>query len=158
VEESLRIFLSEFGFQVEQVERTFARLEERLRRVEASGGQEVVESLAYWLHNLYCAFEDLFTMVAGFFENRVESSKRYHIELLRRMLVRIEGLRPPLLSEGSFKVLDELRGFRHVFRHAYSYGLDGEKVKNLATRVLEAKGNIMKDIKAFRDALADMSE
>lgn len=153
MEETLRIFLAEFEFQVEQVERTFARLEERWRKAQEVGGQEIVESIAYWLHNLYCAFEDVFKLVAGFFENRLEPSERYHIELLRRMLVRIEGLRPPLLSEGSFRVLDELRGFGHVFRHAYTYGLDEGKVKELAVRVLEAKEGIMKDMKGFQEAL-----
>jgi len=155
VEEALRIFLAEFGFQVEQVERTFARLEERWKKAQGLKGQEIVESMAYWLHNLYCAFEDTFKLVAGFFENRVGPSERYHIELLRRMLVGIEGLRPPLLSEESFQVLDELRGFRHVFRHAYSYGLEEEKVKELAARVLDAKEGIMRDIEGFREALIE---
>jgi len=31
--------------------------------------QESVESAGYWLHNLYSAYEDLFKLVAGFWEN-----------------------------------------------------------------------------------------
>ena len=61
--------------------------------------------------------------------------------LLKRMSLEIEGLRPALLSEQSYFLLDELRAFRHLFRHAYLYQLDPEKVK----MVLE-KGLRLKDI------------
>ena len=50
------------------------------------------------------------------------------------MRLDIEGIRPRLLSEESFKILDELRGFRHVFRHAYSYELEHERVLKLADK------------------------
>ena len=44
------------------------------------------------------------------------------------MRTAIEGVRPALISMESYQYLDEIRGFRHVFRHAYSYGLDDERV------------------------------
>ena len=74
-----------------------------------------------------------------------------HIELLRRMRLEIPGVRPAALSsEMSFQRLDELRAFRHVFRHAYSYGLDDERVFFLLRRVLESKDILLGDISSFR--------
>jgi hypothetical protein len=39
------------------------------------------------------------------------------------------GKRPPLLSQRCFLLFDNLRSFRHFFRHAYSYELEERKVK-----------------------------
>lgn len=36
-------------------------------------------------HNLYCAFEDLFKIVAETFENHIQDKSKYHQELLKRM-------------------------------------------------------------------------
>jgi len=82
--------------------------------------------LAYLLHNLYCSLEDIFQEVAKTFENKVEDPAKYHRELLKRMYMDVPGIRPKLLSRESYCTLDELRGFRHIFRHAYGYELDRE--------------------------------
>lgn len=99
---------------------SYEELEERERK----RGKAAIESLGYQLHNLYCAFEDLFKIVAAAFENHIEDKSRYHLELLKRMAIPIEGIRPALLSQESYTLLDNLRSFRHFFRHAYSYELD----------------------------------
>ncbi len=103
---------------------------------------EIVESSAYWLHNLYCAYEDLFKIVSSFWENNITDNGAFHRSLIRRMLLNIEGVRPALLSEKAFAHLDEIRGFRHVFRHAYSYGLDDARVTYLLKKVTGAKAGL----------------
>jgi len=146
LKKKLALFLAEFEHQVSEINSIYAKIEKRLdfwERKEVS--IEMVESTGYWLHNLYCAFEDLFKVVAGFWENDVGTDESFHIHLLKRMQVRIKGIRPALLSKDSFENLNELRGFRHVFRHAYSYGLDDQRVLNLLRHVLSKKNLIMKD-------------
>jgi hypothetical protein len=86
-----------------------------------------------------------------FLGNSLESSSTYHTELLRRMRLEIPGVRPAALSsEISFQHLEEMRGFRHVFCHAYSYGLDDERVFFLLRQALESKDTILGDISSFR--------
>ena len=70
------------------------------------------------------------------------------------MLLTIEGVRPSLLSEKAFRNLDELRSFRHVFRHAYSYGLDDERVIYLLKKVLGERANVLGELTIFRDKVA----
>lgn len=70
------------------------------------------------------------------------------------MLVEIEGVRPPLLSIASYRFLNELRGFRHVFRHAYSYGLGKERVSVLLSKILDKKGIVLSDLRTFRNTVA----
>ena len=54
---------------------------------------EGADSMAYQLHNLYGAHEQLFEIVANFFENQIIDN-RYHADLLRRMKTEIKGVRP----------------------------------------------------------------
>ena len=128
-----------------EIERIFERIEER-RRGE---GEANLESLAYQLHNLYCAFEDLMKIVADFFENHIDDSAHYHSALLWRMKMPIEGVRPALLSETSYKLLDSLRAFRHVFRHAYSYELDPKKLALVVEDALKLRRLYQGDIDRF---------
>ena len=104
--------------------------------------------LSYELHNFYSGMEDLFKEVARIFENYVEDVQKFHMELFKRMKLSIEGVRPNLISETSFKFLNELRKFRHIFRHAYDYELDAKRVKELSQLLLDnfplMKGDLSK--------------
>ena len=104
----------------------------------------------YLLHNFYTAFEDLMREVARTFENTVDDTTRYHREFLKRMKLNVAGIRPALVSEASFRILDELRAFRHVFRHAYGYELEKEKVEHLVKKLKEGIDSVRKDVDAFR--------
>jgi uncharacterized protein YutE (UPF0331/DUF86 family) len=153
------VFLAEFDYQVQQINSMYTRLETKVSAIEKQTvAVEAVESAGYWMHNLYCAFEDLFKLVAGFWENSLSSDGEFHVQLLKRMLLSIEGVRPALLSEGSYRFLNELRGFRHVFRHAYSYGLDDERVSTLLRKILDPKSAVIKDLNNFRKIIAGYIE
>ena len=143
--ERLILLKGEIEGQTKEIEKIYLRIEERRVTKESSN----LESLAYQLHNLYCAFEDLFKTVADYFENNIDERKKYHRELLRRMFISIEGIRPAFVSEESHKLLDSLRAFRHFFRHAYTYELDPKKVNLVLEDALKLKSLYLEDIKIF---------
>ena len=120
---------AELRARLADVDSIAARVETRRQAFDERA--EEVDSLGYQLHNLYGAFEQVFEAVARFFENRVTDAG-YHAGLIRRMQLDIPGVRPALLSESTAAGLDELRRFRHLFRHAYSADLDPRKVVRLA--------------------------
>ena len=61
------VFLAEFDFQVGQIDSIYGSLKKKALTIEKQWVTvEAVESAGYWMHNLYCAFEDLFKLVAGF--------------------------------------------------------------------------------------------
>jgi len=133
---NVALFLADFDHQVAQIRDIYSILENKSATLSSGkSSSETIESIGYWLHNLYSACEDLFKLVAGFWENSIDSDRTFHKDLIKRMVLVIEGIRPSLLSEESFRYLNELRGFRHVFRHAYSYGLDDERVIYLLKRM-----------------------
>jgi len=112
--ERLAVLRAELKAQIEEIEGIYTRIEDRKQRKDKAA----MESVGYQLHNLYCAFEDLFKIVADTFENHIQDKNKFHQELLKRMAISIEGVRPRLLSQGCFLLLDNLRSFRHLFRHA----------------------------------------
>ena len=154
LEKEIAVFISEFDFQVDLINKTYQRLKEKLAVFEKElPSKEAVESTGYWMHNLYCALEDLFKLVAAYWENNLVTNGEFHVNLLKRMIINIREVRPALLSKESFEYLNELRGFRHVFRHAYSYGLDDERVTYLLRKTIAKQSIIFNDIIEFREKI-----
>jgi hypothetical protein len=96
---------------------------------EMIAGDEQVIVTGYYLHNLYNAFENIFQRVAEAFENDISDRAQWHAQLLRRMTLNIEGVRPRLLSDEAYQCLDELRRFRHLFRNLYTADLNSERLR-----------------------------
>lgn len=109
---------------------------------------EGVDSIAYRVHNLYGAYEELFETAANFFENQIEGA-RYHTDLLRRMKINIDGIRPALISEPTYRLLDELRRFHHFFRHAYGVELDADRVDRIIQIAIQLKEPFQQDMEYF---------
>ena len=61
----------------------------------------------------------------------------------------VRGVRPALLSRETAQELDELRRFRHLFRHAYATDLDAVKVAELAGRVPDMRSAFARDLEQF---------
>lgn len=145
----LALLRAEIQRQAAEIDKIYMKIEERKQGHDPAS----LESLGYQLHNLYCAFEDLLKIVAAFFENQVADESRYHAELLRRMSLVVEGVRPAFISEKTYRLLDNLRSFRHFFRHAYAYELDERKLGIVLEDALRLKELYPQDIRSFLEAL-----
>jgi uncharacterized protein YutE (UPF0331/DUF86 family) len=124
----------------------YQRIEQRRRRFKDT--EEGVESMAYQLHNLHGAYEELCEIVADYFENEIEGI-RYHADLLKRIKMDIKGIRPAFISEKTYQELDELRRFRHLFRHAYGIELDPVRVEKLLYTALHLREQFRNDMTRF---------
>jgi uncharacterized protein YutE (UPF0331/DUF86 family) len=149
--ERLAILQGELKKQYAEIDKIYSKIDRKAK--EDLSDDNILESLGYQLHNLYCAYEDLFKVIADFFENNIEEGLSYHRELLWRMSISIEGIRPSLVSEESYQLLSDLRAFRHFFRHAYSYELDPDKLKLVLKKAIKLKSNFKPDLDTFLDKL-----
>lgn len=121
--------------------------------IDSTTSEENLILIGYYLSGLYSNFEDIFLKVAKEFENKLEEPTKWHLEILNRMALEIEEIRPPLISKRSKACLDELRKFRHVFRFSYSYELDWEKMLIVIKRWNEGSHIVYQDIKNFLNYL-----
>lgn len=135
-------------------EDTIAAIYSKIAELKPLNEDKLVH-IAYQLHNLYSAYEDIFKEISLTFENSTERSSGFHKNLLIRMKIAIPGIRPNVLSEESYLVLGELMGFRHVFRHSYNYNLASDKMEILRNKILEQKTSIDSDISIFKQFLEE---
>jgi hypothetical protein len=123
-----------------------ADLETIGRLYEALGSPELTESspqeelivIAYRLHSLYMAFENIFRSIADAFENHV-SRESWHSEILQRMRLDLTPLRPAVVDAEAYEKLDELRRFRHVLRTMYGLDLDPLRLQVVLRRASDLK-------------------
>lgn len=152
-EERLGLLKADLDKQLVMIDQIYEEIQHRSKGYETN--VERMESLAYQLHNLYCAFEDLMKIVANEFENRIQQRSDWHIQLLRRMMTDIPNIRPALFSQENFFLLDELRAFRHWFRHAYSYRVEPEKLGIVLRKAIELRERLNVDMQQFIQRLSE---
>jgi uncharacterized protein YutE (UPF0331/DUF86 family) len=149
--EKISLLLGYMESQEEEIDKILSEI----REINPETKEKTVY-LAYNLHNLYNAFEDLFREIAKIFENEIENLDYYYKELLKRMTIEISGIRPKILSKESYAILDELRGFRHIFRHAYTYEIIPEKIEFLKDKLLRNWDLIKRDLYNFKSWLKSL--
>ena len=105
------------------------------RRIEEGAQDELDWAAAgYTIHNLYNSIENYFLRIAKFFEN-VLSPDTWHRDLISRMTLDIQDVRPALIDRDTSALVHELRAFRHVFRNIYQAELDPQKVALIQAKV-----------------------
>ncbi|MDI6792335.1 MAG: antitoxin [bacterium] len=114
-------------------------------------------ALGFLMHNIYGAIESYFLRVAKFFENDIDKSQ-WHKSLLERMKLDIETVRPRVISPEVYKLLDELRGFRHVFRYVYQFELDIERLQMLDKKIDVLERIIRTDLEKLEDFIKDLTK
>lgn len=110
--------------------------------------------IAYHLHNLYNAFENIFLNIARTFENSIDNQSQWHAKLLEQMTLSINPLRPVVIDEVAYDCLDELRRFRHIFRHAYLIKLDPMRLQLVVYKANQLQPIYLAQIEKFLDFLS----
>jgi hypothetical protein len=123
----------------------FGKAQIRFKRNEEMG----FEACAHQLSQMYNAIEQMGLRVAKAFENSVEDDKGWHGALLNRLSIRIAGVRPAFLPQDLKPPLSELKGFRHVFVHAYDLRLDPDKLSLLLKYAGQVAEQIVGLVEAF---------
>jgi len=78
--------------------------------------------------------------------------------LLRRMTLEVEGYRPAVINGELYQLLNDFRGFRHVFRNHYGFELDWERERLVARRLRPALATLQSQTRAFLDRLDELQE
>lgn len=124
-------FRKQQAVEREQLRRLLATMQPVLAKCREERPTEIeLSALAAMLHSFYTGIENIFKRVTVELDANPVRGESWHRELLDRM-GRTGPRRPALLSVELRERLQEYLGFRHVFRHAYSFELDWEKMAPL---------------------------
>lgn len=103
------------------------------------------------VHDAYSAAEKAVERLVEMVDGSVPSGSSFHRDLLRRAARPAEG-RPAILSPETAAALQELLGFRRVFRHVYG-GFDYAKARPVVTLAAAAIPRLRDELLAFAAAL-----
>lgn len=155
--EVIQTLKGEIDLLRQRIEELDAKIAGYLQKRESTGtfSEPLLISTAYTLSGIYSCFEDQFSKIARVFENRIENPASWQKELLDRMQIEVPGVRPAVISRESFLLLDEMRGFRHIFRSSYRFELDEARLNLVLKRWQEGKDRVRQDVARFLGAIVE---
>ncbi len=113
-----------------------------------------LSALAAMLHAFYNGIENILKRVADEVDRRIPSGQLWHQKLLLAMREPNDSL-PAVLSPALSGHLREYLQFRHVFRHAYTFELDWEKMRPLVLGCQQTLAEFEKELDSFLRAGSD---
>ena len=126
-----------------------ARIERTLHELSPEAEYDQCAGVAYTIHNLYCALENSFEQISRSFENHIVDREQWHRELMLKMFLEIPGIRPSVFPAQVRPLFNELRSFRHVFRHSHDYQLFPERLNALMANWRSGGPSVRSALKEF---------
>lgn len=153
--EQIRLLQAEIKAGLDSIAEVYHQIDEL--GAQATGSpQDII--LGYYLHVLYGLFENLFVQIAERFGNHIGDTTQWHTHLLKRMTLDVKSIRPPVISQEAYLALNELRGFRHLFRNAYLLQFDPDRLNLVLRESFKLKSIYEAEINTFLDFLEQLAQ
>jgi len=127
----LKLLLAEIATARSLLAQLAAEVDSVRQRYPGIIAREALALIAIDLHSYYTKLESLLERILVSFEGQSPRGEAGHAGLLRVAALAIPGVRPAIFGESVREALDELRKFRHFFRHAYALDLRADKLERV---------------------------
>lgn len=97
-----------------------------------------IKAIALTLHSIYTGYEKILEIIIKGIDGDVPTAVDYHTALLKRASYSIPNVRPEIISEETFSLLNVLRGYRHRLRRIYTYFISPEKILRLTDTAIKS--------------------
>lgn len=104
---------------------------------------------------LFTGMEEILRGLLALIDEYVPAGEGSHQAILDQASVRVNDLRPPIISETVYQALTDLKGFRHFERHNYRFRFDGALVQENVARTEELIPAFIRDVEAFIELMSD---
>jgi hypothetical protein len=111
-----------------------------------------MSALAAMLHAFYSGIENMFKRITVESGEVLPEGRAWHRQLLLSVTEE-SSTRPAVISKELREILEPYLQFRHVFRHAYPFQLDWQKMEELVCRCEETFTRFEKEIDEFTKVL-----
>lgn len=139
--------------ELREVSESLGRMREARQRVERTGDEFYLDSVALSLHAAYGGIERIFERIAAVIDLSVPTGADWHQKILHQVASDMVPLRPAAISIGTRDALESYRGFRHVVRHTYPFRLNPDKVRQLMENAEAIFARTQTELSAFADWL-----
>lgn len=150
-------FLQELESTIVHELEAIARLCEEAR-IELSRQAPSPRVLGSVLHDFYTCCERVFKRIVSEINGAFYQGDAWHKELLYRMTIPVEGVRPAVITSEVAAELDEYLAFRQVFRNIYGFELKGDRVLRLSRNLEQIDPRFEREARAFLRALHTAEE
>ncbi|MBT9318037.1 ribonuclease toxin HepT-like protein [Leptothoe spongobia] len=127
------------------------------QKFKKSQDELYIDSVALNIQAAYSGLERLFELIAREIDNTRPEGINWHQLLLQQMATERAGVRPPVISNETLKLLDEYRKFRHVVRHIYPDDFEIDKIETLATQMKVTFSQVTEELMIFAQFLETKS-
>jgi hypothetical protein len=145
----LRLLLSEVATARQLLSQLAAEIESVRKQHPGTVSREVLALLAVDLHSYYTKLESLLERILVSFEGHTPRRESGHAGMLRVASLAVPGIRPAIFGPSVRDALDELRKFRHFFRHAYALDLRSDKLDRVLELFMPAYPVIDEELVSF---------
>lgn len=145
--------VSQVTFEIGQIDQLLAAYRDLWERAQ-QGTPALVEmtAMASVLHSFYNGLENIFLSIARGLDPAVPAEAQWHRDLLRQM-TQETGNRSRVISAELVQKLTDYLGFRHFYRHSYSFFLEWEELEKLVTALPEVWDQAKKELHEFLASL-----
>ena len=146
--------------EIEKELRDLERLRDEMSEVLKHPAPSFLETRAAGsiLHDFYSGIEKIFRRIAARIDRDIPSDEDWHTELLIRMSMSIDNVRPPVISVELKERLGEYLRFRHLFRNIYGFELKWERCKTLGMTMMEILKTFTEEIRKFIEFIDSIND
>lgn len=145
--------VSQIKFQIEQIDQLLDSYTELLDRSQKSTPDLVeVTAIASVLHSFYNGVENILLSIAKRIDQGLPTGSQWHRDLLVQMTQQTSKRRQVISVEMAQR-LGEYLGFRHFYRHSYSFFLEWSEVDKLVSPLQEIWTQLKKELDLFINSL-----
>jgi hypothetical protein len=146
--------ISQIKFELEQIERLFEVYQELLQKALQQSKPDLVEvtALASVVHSFYMGLKNIFVSIAKRLDQSIPEGPHWHRDLLFQMGTPTANRASVLTSETVIR-LNEYLGFRHFFRHSYSFFLEWDELEKLVRPMETFWKTIKAELHLFTEGL-----
>ena len=147
---------NELKFISREIE-TLKRKRERLKNErDTENIDSHIKAIALTLHSIYTGYEKVVEILIKGIDGDLPTAIDYHTALLKRATYEIPEVRPPIISEETFNLLNVLRAYRHKLRRTYTYLISPHKVIDLTEMAVKSWEFLNKDWESFKKYLLEI--
>lgn len=132
-------------------------LKRKRKRAEEDKDPENIDShikaIALTLHSIYSGYEKIIEMLVKGIDGDIPTAKEYHTALLKRATYEIPEVRPAIISEDTYHLLNTLRAYRHKLRRIYTYLISPKKIIHLSESAVKSFELFERDWAILKDFL-----
>lgn len=116
-----------------------------------------IKAIALTVHSIYSGYEKIIEMLVKGLDGDVPTAVEYHSALLKRATYEVPDIRPPIISEETFILLNALRAYRHKLRRIYTYLISHKKVLNMTEDAIKSFELFKRDWGIFKEFILRMA-